>query len=146
MLKREDHLDEAGDACRLAGVADVSLDRSDGAAVLLERLAAKDLGEREHLEDIVPRAGRVRFEVRDLVRAHAGDRQRLVNRSNLRRWHLLVTPSCALVIERGSPNDRDYAIAVTDRVVKPLEDDAGDRAADHGPGRAGVEGTAVPIG
>ena len=95
MLKREDHLDEAGDACRFAGVTDVALDRSDGAVVLLERLAAKDLGEREHLEDIVPGAGRVGLDVRNLVGTHVGDRQRFANRADLRCRHRVVTPSRA---------------------------------------------------
>ena len=75
MLQRQHGLDQAGDAGGRVEVADVGLDRADGAVAASRRAGAERPGQRGDLDRVAERrAGAVRLDVADASPVDAGRR------------------------------------------------------------------------
>src|SRR5262245_38191486 len=77
VLQRKDSLDKACHASRCIQVADVGLERADGAEILLTGQRAKSLGQRRNLNRVTDlSAGAVGLDVADAFGVNARDFQR----------------------------------------------------------------------
>jgi len=142
-------LDEAGHAGGRVEVADVGLDRTEGAEAAPLGVGAEGLGQRGDLDRVAERgAGAVGLDIADGVGRHARDQLR-------RAYHLGLAVHAgrgeadlgrAVVVGRAALDDRMDGVAVAQRLVEPLEHDHARAAADHRAGGLGVEGAAVAVG
>ena len=83
-MQHERGFDHAGNSRRLLRMADIGLDRADGAVLLALGFLSKRHGQRFDFQRIADdRAGRVAFDIADAVRADPGKLQRIDHRLRL---------------------------------------------------------------
>jgi hypothetical protein len=147
-LERQRRLDEAGDPGRRSEVADVGLDRAEGARSRLLRLP-EGAPEGRYLDGVAERrAGAVALDEADGLRGApgprlgGGDDRRLAGDRGRGEAHL----AGAVVVDRRAEDDGMDGIAVGARVRQPLQHHDPDAAPPHRAVGAGVEGAAEPAG
>ena len=149
VMQRQRGLDDAGHTGRGVEMADVRLQRADGAVLAPVGVAAIGLGERRDLDGITERRpGAVRLHHADAAGVDLGDRQRLLDhrRLALDAGGGEADLGGAVVVDGRPADDGIDGVGILDRVLESLERDEGDAAGDHGPSRVRVEGPHVPVG
>ena len=149
VLEREHGLDHAGEPRGRVEVPEVGLHRAEGAVAPPLRVGAERLGERGHLDRIADRrAGAVRLDVAHGVGVDPGIGQRLDDGVGLRRdaGRGIARLRGAVVVDCGSLDQRMNAVAVGERVGKPLEHEHAAARAEHRAVRPGVERPHAAVG
>ena len=106
-------------------MANVGLERADGAAAAAIRRFAEGLGESAHLNGIANAcAGAVRLDIRDAVSRHAGIIQRLGNDLGLafNAGREIADLARAVIVDRGSEDDGVNVIVLGKRIFKAAQD------------------------
>ena len=148
VLHRQDGLDQARDPRRGVEMADVGLDRAQGAEPPLLGGRREHLGEGGDLHHITQRgAGAVRLDVGDRLGGHPRDglgcRDRLELALRGRRGEAHLEP--AVVVGREAADHGVDRVPVGHGVGQPLEDHHAGAAPLHRAARRGVEGAAVAV-
>ncbi|MNL06580.1 hypothetical protein D3C87_1272200 [compost metagenome] len=152
MAQRQRRLDEPRHAGRRVEVADVGLDRADGAvaaAPAITTVGTEGLRERGQLDRVAQRGARaVRLDIADGVRGHVGHQLRRADRAGLALHARCGEADLvgAVVVGGRALDDGVDGVAVAQRVGQPAQHDDARAAADHRARGPGVEGAAVAVG
>jgi hypothetical protein len=148
MLQREHRLHQPRRPRRRVQVADVGLERPDRAEAARVGVGAERLGERRHLHRIAQLgAAPVPFHVADRRRVHVRHGERLADHRGL-SFHARRGEGDlggAVVVDRRAADDGAHRVAVAEGVLEALEAHHRHAAPHLRPGRAFVEGAAVPV-
>ena len=145
--KLKQHLGESGNARCTLGVADVRLDRANGAAVMGRPTAAEDPARPVYLDRVAQRcAGSVCLHIGHRCRIPSGLRNRPLDERCLRRRarHGHATGTTA-VVDRGRADHAVDVVTVGQRPGERLEQHRADAFAGDVPGAVPAEGPAAPV-
>ncbi len=145
-LERQQHLDDARDTGRRRRVADVRLDRADGAELLSGRVPGEGSGERLPLDRVSELGARaVGFDQLDFLRMDAEGLIHLPLQPLLRKGARGRNPvRCPVLIDPGAAHDSVDVVAVAQRIPEAPQHHDTHTLAGHESVGAIVEGVAPP--
>ncbi len=147
MFESQRGFDEPGDACRGVQMAHVGFERADRRRAAPSGIP-KGLRQSAHFNGIAhPRAGAVRFNIRNAGGGDAGVIQRFANHLGL-ALHAgceIADFARAVVVDCRTENDRANVIVVGERILKPAQDNDAEAARENRTAGVGVEGPAVAV-
>ena len=148
VMERKHRLDEAGDARRRIGMADVRLDRADRAIADPIAAGTERTPKPRDLDRVAEvSASAVGLDVADIVGADAGERMRSRDHLGLSvfAWRGVADLGCTVVVERAGLQHRIDRVVVGDCVRKALEHDDTRRLAEGCAVGVRIEGAAAPV-
>ena len=148
MPQRQHRLDQTGDAGRRVQMADVGLERPDGAIALALGALAKRLRERldfNRISDLGSSA--VRLHIRDIAGPHSRHSQSFVDNFGLSIDARREIPdfSRAVVVDRRSKNDSVNCVTISQGVFESPQHHNASAARKYRAAGIGVEGAAVSV-